>query len=149
VADDERVGRRTFELSVLLHADPSEVIDFLTDPSLHRGLHPFLASAVVIDDGTAQEGPWQDWRIEERPMIGPLRYRIRFTARLIRTSESSMATVLRAAPGCWLRSTAVASPGRVHERTEVTAPWLLLGYMTRNAEKAHARTFALLPDALG
>ena len=63
-----------------------------------------------------------------------------------------MATEVRAAPACWLRSTTEAHPDGagclVVEVTEVTAPWPLLGYMARTAEQAHARTFTLLPEAL-
>lgn len=152
VADDERVGSRAFELSVLLPVGPAEVIDFLADLTRHRGLHPFLVSATVVGTGASAEGQWSDWRVEERPTIGPLRYRLRFSARVTRTSETAMSTLVRAAPGCWLRSTTVAAPvgtgSLVTETTEVTAPWPVLGYMARSGEAAHARTFTRLPDAL-
>jgi polyketide cyclase/dehydrase/lipid transport protein len=150
--DHERVGTRVFEVSARVPAAPEEVIDFLLDLDRHRGLHPFLTSATVVDSGTAPEGPWWEWRVEERPSLGPVRYRLRFPARLSRTSARSMTSVVRAAPGCWLRSTTEAgSEGagcRVVERVEVTAPWPVLGYMTRNARRAHRRTYARLPEVL-
>jgi hypothetical protein len=151
-ADDESMGSRRFELSVQVAAAPAEVIDFLADLDRHRGLHPFLVSASVVDEGSSALGPWTDWRVEERPRIGPVPYRLRFRARLTRTSQTSMTTLVRAAPGCWLRSattaTAVEGGSRINETTDVTAPWPVLGYMTRSGEAAHRRTFNRLSAAL-
>jgi hypothetical protein len=86
--------------------------------------------------------------------VGPLRYGLRFPAWMTRTSASSMTALVRAAPGCWLRAGTTACPVdgpgcRLVETVEVTAPWLVLGYMARNAEAAHARTYSLLPGVLG
>jgi hypothetical protein len=146
------MGTRRFELSALVPVAPSEVIDFLVDLTAHRGLHPFLVSATVAGSGSSPLGPWSDWHVEERPTLGPVRYRLRFTARLTRTSEYSMLMLVRAAPGCWLRSTTVARPAEggslLTENTEVTAPWPVLGYMSRTGEAAHARTLSRLPSAL-
>jgi hypothetical protein len=146
------MARRRFEVSTSLPTAPQDVIDFLMELDRHKDLHPFLVSAVVVDSGTSTDGAWWDWRVEERPKLGPVRYRLRFPVRLTRTSASSMTAVVRAAPGCWLRSTTVARKDgagcRVAETTEVTAPWPVLGYMAHQAEVAHARTFSLLPDVL-
>jgi len=147
------MGRRTFEVSTTVPVAPDQVIDFLMDLTRYRGLHPFLVSATVVDAGSSPEGAWSDWRVEERPHLGPVRYRLRFPARLTRTSATSMTAEVRAAPGCWLRSSTVARPdevgARVLETTEITAPWPVLGYMARTGERAHVRTFRLLPDAIG
>jgi hypothetical protein len=146
------MGRRAFAVTTTVAAAPSEAVDFLMGLAGHRGLHPFLVSATVVDSGASSEGAWWDWSVVERPAIGPVRYRLRFPARLTRTSSSSMTALVRAAPGCWLRSSTVAEPWasgcRLVERTEVTAPWPVLGYMARNAQVAHARTFSLLPEVL-
>lgn len=144
--------RRRFELSTTLPVVPEEVIDFLMDLNRHRGLHPFLETATLLDSGGSREGPWWDWSVTERPRIGPLRYRIRFVARMTRTSRTTMSAVVRAAPGCWLRSwtTAEATDGGclLVEMTEVRAPWPVLGYMARTGQSAHARTFRVLPAAI-
>jgi hypothetical protein len=146
------MGRRTFQVTATLTAAPEEVVDFLMDLTRHRGVHPFLSGARVVETGTSLEGPWWEWRVEERPRLGPIRYRLRFPARMTRTSASSMTALVHAAPGCWLRSTTVAHPDgtgcRVVEATEVSAPWPVRGYMARRAEQAHVRTFSLLPDVL-
>ena len=150
------MGRRRFEVSATLPASPEDVIDLLVDLGRHRGLHPFLTSAVMVGSGTSAEGVWRDWRVEERPTLGPLRYRLRFPVRTLRTSATSMTALVRAAPGCWLCSASQARPDRtggagsqVVETTVVTAPWPVLGYMARTAEAAHGRTFSALPDVLG
>jgi DNA-binding transcriptional LysR family regulator len=147
------MGRRVFEVSATVPVGPSAVVDFLMDLTRHRGLHPFLVSASVAATGTSSEGPWWEWRVEERPRLGPVRYRLRFPARLTRTSSASMTAVVRAGPGCSLCSTTTARADgdgcRVVETAEVTAPWPVLGYMARQGEAAHVRTFARLPEVLG
>jgi hypothetical protein len=64
-----------------------------------------------------------------------------------------MSVRVRVAPGCRLRSTtraeAVDAGCRLVEQTAVTAPWPVLGYMTRQGEAAHKRTYSLLPGAFG
>lgn len=146
------MATRSFELTASVVAEPQAAIDFLMDLARHRGLHPYLASADVVAAGTDEGGPWTQWRVVERPRLGPLRYSIGFPARMQRTSDSSMIGTVRAAPGCYLRT--VTHADRVEERTvltevtTVTAPRLLLGYMTSQARLAHARTYSLLPREL-
>ncbi|MBW4033333.1 MAG: hypothetical protein HIU88_11845 [Acidobacteria bacterium] len=149
------MASRTFELTTAVPVAPEAVIDFLEDLGRHRGLRPFLVSADVVARGHDAVGPWTQWRVTERPKLGPFRYRITFPARMHRTSATSMSGDVRAAPGCSLRTTteatahpAPASASTVHEVTVVTAPRLLIGYMTRQAQLAHARTFSLLPREL-
>jgi hypothetical protein len=147
------MGGRRFEVSTSLGCTPERAVDFLMDLDRHRGLHPFLESATVTDSGTGPDGEWWDWRVVERPRVGRWRYRIRFRARMTRTSPTTMTAVVRAAPGCWLRSwtSAEAADGgcRLVETTEVAAPWPVLGYMARTGRAAHERTYSRLPGAAG
>ena len=144
---------RSFTLSAIVDATPERVIDFLMQLDAHRGIHPYLQSADVVGSGVDSGGlPWWDWRIVERPAFGPLRYTIRFPARMTRAGEGAMRGRVRAAPGCLLLTATSAAPRErgteVHETTTVTAPWPLVGYMTKHARIAHARTFAHLPAEL-
>jgi hypothetical protein len=138
---------RTFELTATVPVEPATAIDFLLELTRHRGLHPFFLEATVTARGTDDAGPWTDWRVAERPHLGPFRYTIRFPARMQRTSPTSMVGTVRAAPGCSLltttRATAVDGGTVLHETTTVTAPRQLLGYMA-----SHARTYSLLPAEL-
>jgi hypothetical protein len=148
------MAERTFEVSAAVPVDPETAIDFLTDLANHHRLHPFLVSAVVVGEGSSPEGPFQDWRVLERPRLGPLTYPIRFRARLIRTSASSFVSQVLAAPGCTIEAvtTAEAEGGTgtayLRERSVVRAPRLLLGYMAGQAEHAHHLTMQRLPAVL-
>ena len=146
------MATRTFELTTTVPVTPPAAIDFLVDLSRHHGLHPYVVSAGVVDSGRDPDGSWQDWRVVERPRLGPMRYTIRFPARMTRTSANSMRGDVTAARGCTLVTTTTATAADesavLHETTVVTAPWLLVGYMARQARIAHARTFSLLPREL-
>ena len=143
---------RVIDLSTTVPASPSAVTEFLLDLNRHHGLHPFLVRAEVVAEGVSAEGEWREWRVLERPRLGPLRYPISFRARLTRTGEGSFHSEVQAAPGCTISATTDAVPvtggSRVTEQAVVRAPRLLLGYMAGQAEVAHARTFRLLPAAL-
>ena len=146
------MGQRTFELTATVPVEPSVAIDFLMDLSRHFGLHPYVVSAVVTASGEDADGPWWDWRVVERPKLGPIRYTISFLARMIRTSDATMVGKVEAAPGCTLLTSTKAEviDGKtvVTETTLTTAPRALLRYMSSEAEVAHARTFSLLPTEL-
>lgn len=147
------MATRSFELTAAVPVAPEAAIDFLADLGRHHGLHPYLVTADVVAGGTDATGTWQDWRVVERPRLGPFRYRIRFPARMTRTSPTSMRGDVTAAPGCTLvtttRAMGSAASTALHETTVVTAPLLLVEYMTRQARLAHARTYSLLPGELG
>ena len=142
------MGERTFTLVTDVPAAPDLALDFLADLARHRGMHPFLVSARVVDAGPG----WQERQVQERPTLGPFRYPVRFRARLARPRAGELVTRVRLSSVVRLDSVTVATGTadgtRLVETTTVTAPWPMLGYVARSAERAHARTFALLPAAL-
>jgi hypothetical protein len=146
------VPERVFDLSTAVPVAPAAVLDFLLDLNRHHGLHPFLVRAEVVDEGTSAEGEWRQWRVLERPRLGPLRYPISFGARLTRTSETSFRSDVRAAPGCTISATTDAMEraggSLVTEHAVVQARRPVLGYLAGQAQVAHTRTFRLLPAAL-
>ncbi|HEU0205740.1 MAG TPA: hypothetical protein VFQ74_03480 [Pseudolysinimonas sp.] len=146
------MATRSFDLTTTVPVAPEAAIDFLVDLARHHGLHPYLVTADVVASGEEATGAWNDWRVVERPRLGPFRYTIRFTARMTRTSPESMRGDVTAAPGCTLvtttRASGSAASATLHESTVVTAPFPLVGYMTRQARLAHARTFSMLPSEL-
>ena len=149
----EHVAKRSFELSTTVPGAPSAVIDFLMDLDKHLGLHPYLVSARVEASGVSHKGPWWDWRVVEEPRIGPIRYRIRFRARLVRTSPTSLESRARALAGCRLRAitrgVATEDGGTVlTENVVAIAPLPLVGYLARQARTAHASTYKQLPLVL-
>jgi hypothetical protein len=148
------VADRVFEISCVVPVGPEEVIDFLTDLANHRGLHPFLVEAAVVSEGDSPAGPFRQWRVLDRLRLGPVNYPFRYSARLTRTSPTSFTSHVSAAPGCTIDVETSAWSGeglgtaRVHERSVVRAPVGILGYMARNAERAHRRAMDLLPAVL-
>jgi hypothetical protein len=119
----------------------------------HVELHPFLVSASIQSTGESHRGLWWDWRVVEEPRVGPLRYRIRFRERRVRTSPTSLESRARSLPGCHVRAITrgVASEdGRtvLTESVVAIAPLPLVGYLARQARTAHARTYQQLPAAL-
>lgn len=146
------MATRSFELTTTVPVAPEAAVDFVVDLSRHHGLHPYLVSAHVVASGEDADGNWHDWRVVERPRLGPFRYTIRFPARMLRTSPTSMRGDVVAAPGCTLvtftEATGTGASATLHEVTVVTAPLPLVGYMTRQARLAHTRTFSLLPTEL-
>jgi len=146
------MSTRAFELSTRVPVAPEVAIDFLSDLAEHHGMHPYLVEASVVGSGADEGGPWTDWRIVERPALGPFRYTIRFPARMHRTSPTAMAGDVLAARGCTLVTSTRAVPDGagavVTESTTVTAPALLVGYMAKHARLAHERTYSLLAGEL-
>ena len=129
-----------------------DAIDFLMTLDRHRGLHAFLQSAVIVGRGETDGLPWWDWAVDDRLPLGPFRYPFRYPARMTRLSPHSLHARVRAARGCFLESTTIATTdgdgARIEERTLVTAPAPLLGYMAANARRAHAQTLSRLPVVL-
>lgn len=145
------MAERTFTITTEVPATPQVALDFLADLPRHQGLHPFLVSAVVV----GESGDSVEWAVHERPSWGPVRYSVRFRARLARPAPGELRSAVTLPPGVRLDSRTLATEGpgatggaRIVETTTVTAPWPLLGYVARNAERAHARTFSLLPGEL-
>lgn len=146
------VPTRAFELTASVPASAEDTIEFLMTLDRHRGLHAFLQSAVIVGTGEADGLPWWDWVVDDRLPLGPFRYPFRYPARMTRLSPRSLHARVRAARGCFLESTTVATAdgagARIEERTIVTAPAPLLGYMATNAQRAHAQTLRMLPVVL-
>lgn len=139
---------RTFTVTADVAVEPATAIAFLVDLTRHRGLHPYLQSASVVASGP----DWQEWDVVERPSAGPVRYTVRFRARVVRDAPDAMTVSLRLRPGVELVSHTVATSdgdgARLTETTSTGAPWGLRSYVARTARRAHERTYRRLPDHL-
>ena len=134
------MATRTFVLTTEVPGDVERVVDFLAALDRHRGLHPFLESAVVVRD----EPPVREWAVVEKPGF----YRIRFRAVLRRVSPTELHSEVRVPPGVRLDIRVTVSGTTLTETTSVRAPWPLVGYVTRSARLAHARTLRRLREQL-
>lgn len=147
------MARASFMLATYAPVEPAFALAFLSDLSNHHDLHPFLVRAdIVATYHNAQGQQVRQYRIIERPRLGPLRYTISFRADLTIVDESSYASEVWAALGTRLRNrmecAAEGAGTRIRETVEVEAPRLTLSYVRRQAHAAHARTLRLLPEVL-
>ena len=142
------MAERRFTVTADVAVDPATAIGFLVDLTRHRGLHPFLQSATVVASGP----DWQEWDVVERPSAGPIRYTVRFRARVVRDAPDAMTVSLRLRPGVELVShtvaTGVGDGTRLTETTTTRAPWGLRSYVATTARRAHERTYRRLPEHL-
>ena len=147
------MATRTFDLETSVAVAPDEAIAFLLRLDRHPGLHPYFTRAEIVAEGSDAVGPWTEWTVTETSRIGLFSYPLRFPARTIRTSGTSMTSVVRPARGCRLditaRAAGIAGGARITEHVAVSAPPPLLGYLTRQANFARGRLFERLSDALG
>jgi hypothetical protein len=150
------MASREFTLSVPVAVSPREAIDHQVDMPRHLGLHPYLTDNRLKGRGIEDGHEWAEYLVLEHPRLLGLRYPIKFPVRVIRLSPTTYVAHVSAAPGCrmLIEAQAVDDPETVggsilSEHVTVTAPWLVVGYMTRQAEHAHATTYAMLPDFIG
>ena len=147
---------RTFTLSVALPVSAREAIDHQVDMPRHLGLHPYLSDIRLNGRGVEDGNEWAEYLVLEHPRLLGIRYPIKFPVKVIRTSTTSYLARVSAAPGCTMliEATAGEDPENeggsiLSEHVTVTAPRLLVGYMARQAEHAHAATYAVLPEVIG
>jgi len=147
------MASREFTLSVPVPVSPREAIDHQVDMPRHLGLHPYLTDIRLNGRGIEDGHEWAEYLVLEHPRFLGLRYPIKFPVRVVRLTPTTYVAHVSAAPGCTMRieAGAVEDPDTeggsiLSEHVTVTAPWPVLGYMTRQAEHAHAATYAVLPE---
>jgi hypothetical protein len=147
------MATREFTLSVAVPVSARQAIDHQVDMPRHVGLHPYLTDLRLNGRGVEDGNEWAEYLVLEHPRFFGLRYPIRFPVRVVRTSPTSYLARVSAAPGCTLliEATAGEDPDTeggsiLSEHVTVSAPWLVVGYMARQAEHAHAAAYAVLPD---
>ena len=149
------MATREFTLSVAVPVSAREAIDHQVDMPRHLGMHPYLSDVRLNGRGVEDGNEWAEYLVLEHPRFLGIRYPIKFPVRVVRTSPTSYLAHVSAAPGCTLliEATAGEDPDSVggailSEHVTVRAPWLLVGYMARQAEHAHAATYAVLPELI-
>jgi hypothetical protein len=150
------MATREFILSVAVPVSAREAIDHQVDMPRHLGLHPYLSDIRLNGRGVEDGNEWAEYLVLEHPRFLGVRYPVKFPVRVVRTSPTSYVAHVSAAPGCTLliEATAGEDPDTeggaiLSEHVTVTAPWPLVGYMTRQAEHAHATTYSVLPEVIG
>ncbi|MCB8984328.1 MAG: hypothetical protein H6659_10920 [Ardenticatenaceae bacterium] len=147
------MAQRQFELTTVAAVDRAFAFRFLQDLNNHRHLHPFFVQAEVVRSGVDEAGcSYQDLMVTERPQLAFWRYTIHFPTRMVVTGEYELTSYVEAALHTRLvnvmRCQSEQDQTRITESVTVTAPWMTMGYVRRQAFVAHQRTFSLLPDVL-
>lgn len=150
------MARASFELEIEIPAPRARLHAFLCDLRNHLELHPLI---VGIDE-IAPSDEWPSarrYRIVDRVPIGPLRMRAEYVAAVEGVSENEIRAEAWQSPGVHLttRYTLEDRGERTHlvERVRIDAPFVLRGFVKRQAEQAHRETlekmrahFAAKPD---
>jgi len=147
------MSQRQFELSTIAPVEPDFAFQFMMDLNNHRHLHPFFVAAEVVGLGVDAAGhSYRDFVVTERPRLAFFRYTITFPTRMVLTGDCELTSHVQAALKTRLTNVVRCRPEqgqtRITETVSVDAPWLTIGYVTRQAYIAHQRTFTLLPSAL-
>ena len=142
-----------FELETVVGAEPNTAFDFLFDLENHKKLHTFLSKVEVRGTGLSDSGQiFTDYWVTEEIPFAMFKYRIRFETRLIKTAPFEYSSRVKAQMGTLLHNVVriekVETETRIHETVTITAPSLTIKYFTKQAFRAHSRTFELLPSRL-
>ena len=141
------MAARTFDHEVVIATDPSRVHAFLGDLHNHRELHPLI---VTIDDLEADPSSpgLRSYEITDRVPVGPVSIKVRYRADVEIIDDTTIRATATQRPRVRLETTYVIESApdgaRVREAVRVEAPRLLIGFVARQAESAHAATLAAL-----
>ena len=146
---------KSFRLQCDIRATASSVHKYLCDLENYIELHPLIESITRIK--AVPELPNAHcYRVVDRIQIGPLRFRIVYTAALEALNSTTVRGHACQFPGVHLvtlyevsTTEAASSMTCLRESTEVTAPWGLRRLVCNQAARAHAETLKRLQQKLG
>jgi len=133
-----------FENGIFIRTDPERVARFLEELSEQAALHPLIVAIEEVPGRGGDAPGSRRYRIRDRLRMGPVTFYIRYEATVWRDpvrgeviSEVSQfpAVRLRNVTRCRAEKDGTA----VEERVEISAPWMLLGYVVKQARQSHAR----------
>lgn len=147
------MAQRTFELTTKATAAPHTAFEFLTDFNNHRDLHLYFVQAEIINAGQDRQGRYfKDYIVTERPRLAFFNYTITFPTRLTIIDQWTFTAEVEAALSTRLVNMTRIQPRDsgclITEHVTVNAPWLTIGYVSRQARQAHRATFDRLPAVL-
>lgn len=146
---------QSFHLQCDIRAPASLVHEYLCDLENYVELHPLIESIAEIK-AVSELPNARRYRVVDRIQLGPLRFRIVYTAALQAVNSTRVRGYAWQFPGVHLAtlyevSTTDADPAMtcLRESTEVTAPWGLRRIVCSQAARAHAETLRRLQQTLG
>lgn len=139
--------RHTIEIAAL----PDVLHDFLSDLRNYLPLHPLIESIEDLPPIPALPGA-RHYRVVDRIPFGPFRLTTRYRAALESVSARAVRGHAWQFPGVHLVTDYLLQPTgggtRLVEQVAVEAPSPLLGFVTRQASRAHAETLRAMKALL-
>jgi hypothetical protein len=131
--------RGAFRYTVQAHCDLAEAAGLLSDLSRQGELHPLI---LAVHRRPARPGAVRSYTITDLLAWGPLRFRTRYQADVLRVTEDEVVSIARQWPGTTLHNHArlrSEPEGLVRIDVEITmsAPAPLFPYAFRQARAAH------------
>jgi hypothetical protein len=127
-------------------APPDEVRDFYVDLDNIKQVHPLVVAVRATRRRHTADGYVQTYRVQDRILLGPLRLRISYVARLHVPDTGAVTAEARQFPRVRLRTTVTFEPidvgTRITEHMRIDAPRVLAAMTTREAVKAHTAMLA-------
>jgi hypothetical protein len=135
------IGRAERTLTEDVPASPEDVRAFYVDLDSIKVVHPMIVSVTELSRSDDGDGYRQTYEVVDDVRMGPLKFRIKYQARLQVPAAGDVQTEADQSPGVRLRGTVSFTPidggTRVTEHIRIAAPRPLAGYTAREATKAH------------
>ncbi|HBX70064.1 MAG TPA: hypothetical protein DEH25_11985 [Chloroflexi bacterium] len=136
---------KIFETEVWIDADPVDVRNFLADLSHHDQIHPLI---VQVEELTPPEVDFRRYQITDRVPVGPFTMKAVYEADIRISPAGDVISEARQSPGIRLQNVTQCIPSnggtRLVEKVTVSAPRLLLGFVTQQAQESHEGMFSRL-----
>lgn len=147
------MAHRTFEQSLYIAASPALVREHLASYEHHDIIHPMIAAVRELDPQYLADGTTQlCYAITDRMRLGPLTLRFTYLATICEDADGELVSDAYQRPRVHLRNTtrceASGAGTLVHERVTVEAPRPLVGFVLRQAQRAHRALLANLKALL-
>lgn len=117
---------------------PGEALALLSDITRQGELHPLI---IHVEELPARDGAVRSFAVTDQLKLGPIPFRITYSADTLSITDSEVVTVARQKPRTTIRNrttvSAAADGTHVHVDVQLTAPTLLFPYAFREGRKAH------------
>lgn len=149
---------RTLGYTQRVHIDApiDEVWSLLADPRRHVELHPLIHELIILDEGDGPEPGerYVDFEVLDGVKLLGVEFPVKYQSHMIqRPSTRSLSLRAMVPPRLvttveWSLST-VDGGTQIDEQVELTAPWSVAGFSTRQSRRAHIEMFAALKRVCG
>jgi hypothetical protein len=110
----------------------------LSDVTRQGELHPLITK---VEERPPVDGALRSYAITDRLQLGPIPFRITYSADTLSITDTEVVTVARQRPRTTLRNSTTVTPTdggvHVHVDVELQAPSLLFRYAFRQGQAAH------------